>query len=127
MRACKQEHEAREMAELRKEAGMWLRELRERQGLSQRQFAERVGLEYYTFVSQIEAGRGRIPADRYQHWARALGVEARDFVRIMLKFYEPITFRILFGEDPEEGAKLEPKQPEQMETARIVRIVPLRS
>lgn len=123
MRACKQEHEAREMAELRKEAGIWLRELRERQGLSQRQLAERVGLEYYTFVSQIEAGRGRIPADRYQQWAHALGVEARDFVRNMLKFYEPMTFQILFGDDPEGGARMAPKQ---METARIARIVPLR-
>lgn len=126
MRACKQEHEAREMAELRKEAGIWLRELRERQGLSQRQLAERVGLEYYTFVSQIESGRGRIPADRYPQWACALGVEARDFVRNMLKFYEPMTFQILFGGDPEGGAKVAPQQPKRIETARIARIVPLR-
>ena len=123
MRACKQEHQAREMAELRKEAGIWLRELREQHGLSQRQLAERVGLEYYTFVSQIEVGRGRIPADRYQQWANALGVDARDFVRNMLKFYEPMTFQILFGENAEGGAEVTPKQ---METTGTARIVPLR-
>jgi transcriptional regulator with XRE-family HTH domain len=123
MRACKQEHQAREMAELRKEAGIWLRELREQQGLSQRQLAERVGLEYYTFVSQIEVGRGRIPADRYQQWAQALGVDVRGFVRNMLKFYEPMTFHILFGDNPEGEAEATPKQ---IETAGTARIVPLR-
>lgn len=123
MRACKQEHQAREMAELRKEAGIWLRELRERQGFSQRQLAERVGLEYYTFVSQIEVGRGRIPADRYQQWANALGIDARCFVRSMLKFYEPMTFQILFGENPEGEAEVAPKQ---IEAAGIARVVPLR-
>ena len=47
--------------ELRREAGLWLRELRERRGLSQRQLASHLGAEYYTFISQLETGRGRIP------------------------------------------------------------------
>lgn len=86
------------MAERRREAGAWLRHLRETRGFTQRQLAERVGLEYYTFVSQIEAGRGRIPADRYQKWADALEVEPKVFVKKMLHFYEPVTYQILFGE-----------------------------
>src|SRR3954451_5296882 len=73
--------------ELRKEAGRWLKELREAQGLSQRNLADRVGAEYYTFISQIEAGRGRIPPDRYLDWAHALGVEPRGFVQTLLKYY----------------------------------------
>jgi len=81
----------------RREAGTWLRGLREVRGFTQRQLAESVGIEYYTFVSQIEAGRGRIPADRYQKWADALKVEPKTFVQKLLYFYEPSTYQILFG------------------------------
>lgn len=83
--------------ELRREGGRWLRELREHAGLSQRQLAAEVGAEYYTFISQLELGRGRIPPDRYTNWAKALGVPEKTFVREVLKFYDPITHGILFG------------------------------
>ena len=46
--------------DLRIKAGRWLRELREKRGLSQRQLAQKVGAEYYTFIYQLEYGRGRI-------------------------------------------------------------------
>ena len=82
--------------ELRKAAGVWLRELRERRGLSQRQLAKLVGTEYYTFVSQLETGRGRIPPDRYLDWAKALDVEPREFVRVLMRYYDPVTYAILF-------------------------------
>jgi len=85
------------MAERRREAGAWLRQLREVRGFTQRQLAKSVGIEYYTFVSQIESGRGRIPADRYQKWADALDVEPKVFVKKLLHFYEPATYNILFG------------------------------
>ncbi|MDC0400369.1 helix-turn-helix domain-containing protein, partial [Alphaproteobacteria bacterium] len=58
-------------AKLRKEAGRWLRVRREELGLSQRELARRVKIDYYTFISQIEAGRGRVPSDRLQEWATA--------------------------------------------------------
>ena len=82
---------------LRREAGAWLRELREKKGLSQRELATLVGAEYYTFISQLETGRGRIPPDRYKDWAAALNVPPRDFVRELLQFYDPITYDILFS------------------------------
>ena len=84
------------LQELRKAAGAWLRELRERRGLSQRQLAKLVGTEYYTFVSQLETGRGRIPPDRYLDWAKALDVEPREFVRALMRYYDPVTYAILF-------------------------------
>ncbi|KTQ95618.1 MULTISPECIES: helix-turn-helix domain-containing protein [Aureimonas] len=84
---------------LRKEGGAWLRSRREAAGLSQRELAERVEVGYYTFVSQIEAGRGRIPAERYSTWASALDMNARDFVRNIMAYYEPSTYEILFGEE----------------------------
>jgi len=81
---------------LRREAGIWLKELREARGLSQRDLANLVGVEYYTFISQIESGRGRIPPDRYAVFAKSLGVEPGLFVRNILKFYDPITHELLF-------------------------------
>jgi transcriptional regulator with XRE-family HTH domain len=88
-----------EVTELRKEAGRWLKELREARGLSQRNLADKVGAEYYTFISQLEAGRGRIPPDRYLAWAHALEIEPRFFVRSLLRFYDPVTYSILYGEE----------------------------
>lgn len=82
--------------ELRQQAGRWLKELRESRGLSQRGLAAQVGAEYYTFISQLEAGRGRIPPDRYKAWAEALGVEPKTFVQTLLRYYDPVTYAIVF-------------------------------
>jgi transcriptional regulator with XRE-family HTH domain len=84
---------------LRRAAGRWLKRLRERRQLSQRQLAALVNVEYYTFISQIEAGRGRIPPDRYEQWAEALDVPVIGFVKTLLGFYDPVTHRILFGHE----------------------------
>jgi len=85
-----------DVSELRRDAGHWLKRLREAQELSQRDLAEKVGVEYYTFISQVESGRGRIPPDRYRAWANALGVPPRDFVIRLMRNYDPVTYRILF-------------------------------
>jgi transcriptional regulator with XRE-family HTH domain len=82
---------------LRQQAGRWLRELREARGLSQRGLADRVGADYYTFISQIEAGRGRIPPDRYAVWASALGLDPKIFVRTLMRYYDPVTYEIVFA------------------------------
>jgi DNA-binding XRE family transcriptional regulator len=91
-----QRRSAASVQELRREGGRWLRQCREAAGLSQRQLAELVGAEYYTFISQLETGRGRIPPDRYQVWAQALKIAPKEFVRNILRFYDPITYSILF-------------------------------
>ena len=89
--------------ELRRDGGKWLKERRESAGLSQRQLADRVGAEYYTFISQLETGRGRIPPDRYRAWAEAFGLPARNFVREILRYYDPVTHAILFdGNDNDQ-------------------------
>jgi ribosome-binding protein aMBF1 (putative translation factor) len=84
---------------LRNSAGRWLRELREKRGLSQRELAQKVGAEYYTLISQLEHGRGRIAPDRYLVWAKALGVEPREFVRQLMFYYDPVTYDIIFGRE----------------------------
>ena len=87
-----------EVQELRREGGRFLKDLREKRGLSQRQLAAQVGAEYYTFISQLETGRGRIPPDRYVDWAQALEVEPKVFVKGLMRYYDPITYSVLFAD-----------------------------
>jgi transcriptional regulator with XRE-family HTH domain len=82
--------------ERRKQAGNWLKELRTRAGLSQIDLAQALGLKYYTFVSQVENGFGRVPTETLEAWARALGVEPSAFARELLAHYEPELHRLLF-------------------------------
>jgi transcriptional regulator with XRE-family HTH domain len=97
---------------LRQEAGRWLRDLREKRGLSQRELAQKVGAEYYTFISQLENGRGRIPPDRYLVWARALGADPREFVQGLMSYYDPVTYDIIFGrESRPEGSGTNASRP----------------
>ncbi|WP_407519079.1 helix-turn-helix domain-containing protein [Methylobacterium oryzisoli] len=103
MYAHHQRLDSEEVQELRREGGRYLKELREARGLSQRQLAALVGTEYYTFISQLETGRGRIPPDRYRAWAEALDIDVRQFVQTLMRFYDPLTYDILFG--PERGGE----------------------
>lgn len=80
---------------LRKEAGKWLRKLREAQGLSQRELAVKIGIENYSFISQIEIGNGRLPIERYEAYAEALAIPAREFTLTMLAYNEPTVYRLL--------------------------------
>jgi transcriptional regulator with XRE-family HTH domain len=82
----------------RKQAGSWLKELRSRAGLSQIDLAARLGLKYYTFISQVENGFGRVPTESVEAWAIALGVEPSTFARQLLSYYDPETYRLLFQE-----------------------------
>lgn len=103
-----------ETQQLRRSGGVWLRSLREARGLSQRDLAALVGIEYYTFVSQLERGGGRVPPDRYEVWAKALGVEAKSFVKSLMFYYDPLTYRLIFaGESPDHLTSAEPIRPQQ--------------
>ena len=81
---------------LRKKAGRWLKDLRARAGLSQIELAERLGFKYYTFISQVENGFGRVPTESLEEWARALGVDPSLFARELLSYYDPELHRLLF-------------------------------
>lgn len=83
--------------ELKKAGGQWLKELRERAGHTQRSFAIAVGVDYYTFISQIETGRGSVPKERYVAWAKELGVEPKLFLQQYMRFFDPVSHEILFG------------------------------
>ena len=88
--------------------GAWLRDLREARGLSQRELSEVLGLDYYTFISQLENGRGKIPSSRYRDWANALGQDPRMFVRKLLMHYDPVSYDILFADKATETGLYRP-------------------
>ena len=81
---------------LRKKAGSWLKELRGRAGLSQIELAAILEFKYYTFISQVENGFGRVPTESMEAWARALRVDPSEFARELLSYYEPELHRLLF-------------------------------
>jgi transcriptional regulator with XRE-family HTH domain len=82
--------------QLRKQAGTWLKDMRGRAGLSQVELAQHLGLKYYTFISQVENGFGRVPTDSMEAWGRALGLDPSTFARKLLAYYEPELHRLLF-------------------------------
>lgn len=84
---------------LRKDAGRWLKQQRQTAGLSQVQLAQRLGLKYYTFISQVENGFGRVPISLMEHWALALNIDPTEFARQLVAFYDPELYRLLFKED----------------------------
>jgi transcriptional regulator with XRE-family HTH domain len=81
---------------MRREAGMWLKELRGKVGMSQIELAELLGLKYYTFISQVENGFGRVPTESMELWARALLQEPSAFAKTLLSYYDPELYRLLF-------------------------------
>jgi hypothetical protein len=63
-------------------------------------------MEYYTFISQIEAGRGRVPADRLRDWSDALEMDPRKFAINLMKYYDPHTYEMVFlSQDVIESSK----------------------
>ena len=87
---------------LRKQGGRYLKKLRNSVGLTQRDLAEASGFKYYTFISQIENGAGRIPPNLYEAYAKAVNVNLAEFVKEMLKCYDPYTYKGLFGPKPKK-------------------------
>lgn len=82
---------------LRKEGGAWLRDRRVAVRLSQRELSIELGLDYYTFISQIESGRGRVPPSMIEKWAKAVKYPVREFAIHLMKYYDPLNYELIFG------------------------------
>ena len=74
---------------LRKRHGVLLRQMREEAGLTQRDVAAELGYDYYTMVSQIERGLGRIPPEDLETWAKLLRKDSKEFAKLSLYFTDP--------------------------------------
>jgi transcriptional regulator with XRE-family HTH domain len=81
--------------ELRTKGGAWLKGLRKDKKLTQRELAMRVGFDYYTMISQVESGKARVPPDKYEVFADAFGMDHKEFIVKLLKFYDPFAYKML--------------------------------
>lgn len=87
--------ESERAREQRRQLGRILKAWREAQGLTQADLAEVLGLKYYSFISQVENGLGRIPQNLYVPWAKALSVDSRAFCWCVLAHVEPSIYEEL--------------------------------
>jgi len=88
----------------RRKVGKLLKALRDAEGLTQKNVADATGMEYYTFVSQLESGYGRVPSEMYERYAKVLKVDVKRFTQAMLFYYDKATYKALFGAlSPEVG------------------------
>jgi transcriptional regulator with XRE-family HTH domain len=78
--------QGRDTEDAKKQAGSWLKEQRQKAGLSQVDLASKFGLKYYTFISQIQNGYGRVPSQTMADWARALGIRPSHFARTLFGY-----------------------------------------
>jgi transcriptional regulator with XRE-family HTH domain len=81
------------------EAGEYIKSLRLAHDpkLTQRALADRLKLTYYTFISQVETGAARVPPESQVAWAKALEVDSQEFAKKLLSYYDPHTFKAIFG------------------------------
>jgi transcriptional regulator with XRE-family HTH domain len=92
-----QAHDSEELKAARKDAGAWLKKLRKDAGVTQLDVARACGYEYVTFISQIESGKGRIPPDKYETFAKVYNADPKWFAENYLRFTDPYMFKLLFG------------------------------
>ena len=85
---------------LRAEMGAYIRELRDAKGMTQAELAEAVGLRWYTNIGAIEIGRNSLPPERYMDFARALGVDPKEFGERILQTTDPWAYAMLFAKNP---------------------------
>jgi len=84
----------------RQEFGRILASLRHAAQLTQHDLAKLVGQKYFTMISQVEAGRVRVPPDDTELWARVLGVDTQAFAKECVRFYETDDyFKAIYGKD----------------------------
>lgn len=79
-------------------AGFWLQSLRVARGLTQQDIARRLPGRGNHFVSQVEIGWVRLPAELLRPWAAALDIPADTLARQLMSFYTPELYLVLFGE-----------------------------
>jgi transcriptional regulator with XRE-family HTH domain len=89
--------EGKQSAALRIDLGKWLKAKREAADLTMLDVANACDLAYYSYVGSIERGDGTISSKNYAAYARVLGIDCQEFVKRLLKAYDPIAWDILFG------------------------------
>ena len=86
----------------RARAGEYLASLRRDADMTQKNLSDVLNLNYYTFISQVENGQGRLPPYLWVKTANALKVDVKEFSKKMMKFYDPHAYAaVIKGEEYE--------------------------
>lgn len=91
---------------MRKRYGAMLREMRQEAGLTQQEVAAHLGYDYYTMVSQIERGLGRIPPEDLPVWASLYRKDPKEFAKLALYWTDPYVYAAIWGVNPIDEQKL---------------------
>lgn len=86
----------------RANAGQHIKRLRMDAGLTQKELSEVLSLKYYTFISQVENGQGRLPPNLWVKTAKALDVDVVEFGLRMLEYYDPHAYHAINGREHRE-------------------------
>lgn len=97
-------------------AGSWLKGIRQKRGLTQQQLSVALHLKRLQNVSHIEAGYVRLPPDLFRPWSEAMGLQDRRVAMLLISFYTPDLFAILFDEAPPDPDRDFPVEPIVSET-----------
>jgi transcriptional regulator with XRE-family HTH domain len=89
----------------RADAGQYLKQCRKTAGLTQKELADLLSLKYYTFISQVENGQGRLPPNLWVKTAKAVDVEVVQFALQLLEFYDPHAFHAINGREHNDAER----------------------
>lgn len=75
-----------------------MRDLRLSKDMRQSDLCDLIGFGS-TALSNIERGHTALASDRWDDMADALGVDRKEFVKVMLRYSNPWAYRTLFGQN----------------------------
>ena len=81
----------------RKNFGQMIQQRRQEIDMTQPELAEKTNQKFFTFVSNVENGRAKIPTVDLKIWARALKVNRNQFVQNYLFAADPPLYNALFS------------------------------
>jgi transcriptional regulator with XRE-family HTH domain len=87
----------------RRIVGDYIANKRMARGLTQRELGKALGM-LDTSVSAIELGRNSLAPERYAEMADALGVGRKSYARLLLRYYNPWLFAMLYPDQLPEKA-----------------------
>lgn len=91
-----------------KRLGLTLRRLRLARDMTQKELSDAAGFRYYTWISQIEIGKGKLASENIRPYAQALGVDPAWLARQIIRAYDPELYRLLCVDKPVTPAGEDP-------------------
>lgn len=82
----------------REEIGAFLKKRRNDLNLTQKYMGQQLALDYYTYISQMEAGKTRVPSEMIEGLAKVLKLDCSAFSKLLLAYYDPAFYKAIYRE-----------------------------